>query len=75
MNPSILIVEDDAHIAQLIQMTLQVSGYRTEICPDGIAARARLSDQAYDLIILDVMLPGLDGFSLMEALQQAGKSL
>lgn len=75
MNPSILIVEDDAHIAQLIQMTLQVSGYRTEICPDGIAARARLSDQTYDLIILDVMLPGLDGFSLMEALQQAGRSL
>lgn len=75
MTPSILIVEDDAHIAQLIQMTLQVSGYRTEICPDGRRALALLGDQTFDLVILDVMLPGLDGFSLMEAAKQTGKKL
>ena len=62
----ILIVEDDAHIAKLIQATLAMVGYESEICGDGNQAFVRIQEPQWDLILLDVMLPGLSGFDIMK---------
>ncbi len=68
----ILIIEDDAHVALTIQATLTMAGYESRILPDGGEAVAQVSGGAYDLVLLDVMLPGEDGFSLMEKLRGCG---
>lgn len=62
----ILIVEDEAHIAQVIEATLSLGGYTSDRCADGARAVERIFAGGFDLILLDVMLPGLDGFSVME---------
>ena len=62
----ILVVEDEAHIAQMIEATLQLGGYTCENCADGAEAVEKIFSGGYDLILLDVMLPGLDGFGVME---------
>lgn len=70
--PHILIVEDEEHIARMIEATLELGGYTCEWCADGAAAVERVHAAAYDLVLLDVMLPGLDGFAVMERLQGQG---
>lgn len=62
----ILIVEDERPISDLIKMTLERSGYRCVCAFDGIAAADMVTQQQFDLILLDVMLPGADGFTLMD---------
>lgn len=66
----ILIVEDDASIAGLMRMTLCKNGYHAETAADGLAAARAMEAASYDLILLDVMLPGLDGFELMEYIRE-----
>lgn len=68
MKP-ILIVEDDEHIAKMIAATLSIGGYTSEICEDGERAVTLISERDYDLVLLDVMLPGLDGFSVIQRIQ------
>ena len=68
----ILIIEDDAHVALTVQATLAMAGYRCDILPDGRDAVARAASGKYDLLLLDVMLPGEDGFALMEKLRDCG---
>ena len=68
----ILIVEDEAHIAQMIEATLSLGGYTSEICSDGARAVERILAGGYDLVLLDVMLPGLDGFAVMERVASQG---
>lgn len=70
--PHILIVEDEEHIARMIEATLELGGYTCEWCADGATAVERVHAAAYDLVLLDVMLPGLDGFAVMERLQGQG---
>ena len=72
MNTNILIVEDDPHIARLLQTTLSMSGYESEICSDGVTAVHRATDGNFDLILLDIMLPGMDGFAVMEQIRPLG---
>ncbi len=62
----ILIVEDDANIARLVEATAAIGGYGTEVCGDGEEAFRRMERGGYDLILLDVMLPGMDGFEIMK---------
>lgn len=66
----ILLAEDEDTIAQLVEMTLRVSGHQTHTVQDGCLAAQCLADGGYDLAILDIMLPGLDGFAMVEALQR-----
>ena len=68
----ILIVEDEEHIAQMIEATLSLGGYSCEICSDGAQAVERIFAGGFDLVLLDVMLPGLDGFSVMERVASQG---
>ena len=62
----ILIVEDEKPIQNLIRMSLKKAGYACTCADDGMQAADLLETQRFDLILLDVMLPGVDGFSLME---------
>ena len=62
----VLIVEDEKPIANLIRMSLKQAGYACSCAFDGVEAADLLEAQRFDLILLDVMLPGIDGFSLME---------
>lgn len=64
----ILIVEDERPIADLLDMSLTAAGYCCECLDNGVAAADAVEKQCYDLILLDVMLPGIDGFELMEFL-------
>ncbi len=65
----ILIVEDDEHIAKMIAAALNIGGYQSFICDDGAEAIQRIQSESFDLILLDVMLPGMDGFTIMEKIQ------
>lgn len=65
---SILIVEDDASIRRLVRTVLLRQGYQVEIASDGLEAVAKLALANYDVIILDLMMPNLDGFSFMTAM-------
>jgi len=62
----ILIVEDDENIAHMIEATLAIGGYTSSVAPDGTAALAAINRGGFDLILLDIMLPGLDGFGVFE---------
>lgn len=62
----ILIVEDEKPISDLIKMSLEDVGYTCECVYDGMQAADALEERHYDLILLDVMLPKLDGYELME---------
>lgn len=65
----ILIVEDEKNISKLIKDTLALGKYDTDSSFDGEEALQKIEQQEFDLIILDVMLPKLDGFELMEKIK------
>lgn len=65
----ILVVEDDLNIAKMISTTLSIGGYESVVCEDGALAVRRIQEERFDLVLLDVMLPGLDGFAVMERIQ------
>ena len=69
--PRILVVEDEASIALALEDDLKKEGYEVEVVGDGDTASRRAREQAYDLILLDVMLPRLDGFEVCRELRQA----
>ena len=65
----ILIVEDEEHIARMIEATLALAGHTRLWCGDGSQVLPIVKESAFDLVLLDVMLPGLDGFGVMAELQ------
>lgn len=68
----ILIVEDEKPISDLLNLGMTKAGYQCTCVYDGISAADRLETEAFDLILLDIMLPGIDGFELMEYIQEIG---
>jgi DNA-binding response OmpR family regulator len=60
----ILIVEDEQHIADGIRFNIEAEGYEAEIVGDGEAALDALANTSFDAVVLDVMLPGIDGFTV-----------
>jgi len=66
----ILIVEDEAEIAQLIQLYLEKEGFSCRTCRDGLAALQVFQEQQPDLIILDLMIPGMDGLEICARIRQ-----
>ena len=65
----IFIVEDDPSITKMIQTTLEIGGYQSSICGNGKQAVEQILSQSFDLILLDVMLPDMDGFSILEQIR------
>lgn len=68
-SPNILVVEDEAHLAQGLLYNLRAEGYSAEIASDGETALEILASSPMDAMILDVMLPGRDGFSIAAELR------
>ena len=68
--PKILIVEDDGDIAAIERDYLELNGYQVEIAADGASGLARGRSGAFDLILLDLMLPGMDGFAVCRQLRE-----
>jgi DNA-binding response OmpR family regulator len=66
----ILLVEDNRDLAFGLRNNLEIEGYEVEVASDGRSGLERTRDRRPDLLILDLMLPGLDGFRLLEALRQ-----
>ena len=66
----ILIVEDDRDIASIERDHPELNGYQVEIAPDGISGLARGRSGEFDLILLDLTLPGVDGFAVCRQLRE-----
>ncbi len=71
MMARILIVEDDAGIALGLKNDLAFEGYQVEVVRDGIAGSERARSGAFDLVLLDIMLPGKDGYAVCRELRRA----
>ncbi|MBZ4666834.1 response regulator transcription factor [Mahella sp.] len=68
-NETILVVDDEAHILELIRFNLESAGYKVEVAEDGETALKFCRQQVPDLIILDIMLPGIDGLEVCKTLR------
>ena len=68
----ILIVEDNEDLAFGLRRTLEDEGYAVEVASDGLRGSQRARDEKPDLIILDLMLPGMDGYRTLESIRGAG---
>ncbi len=71
----ILIAEDDKHLAQAMKSGLEESGYAVDWVSDGESALEMVSAYSYDMLILDIMLPGIDGFSVCKTIRSKGVEL
>ncbi len=69
----ILIIEDNRNLAVGLRNNLEIEGYEVEIAADGTTGLARARERSDDLIILDLMLPGLDGYRVLRALREEGR--
>jgi DNA-binding response OmpR family regulator len=67
-----LIVEDEPSIREIVRLHLSLAGFETEEVADGHSALDRLRADRFDLVVLDVMLPGMDGVTLCRALRSDG---
>lgn len=68
----ILIVEDETPILELLRLSLTKAGYHCTCAQDGLEAAQLIEKDVYDLILLDVMLPGISGFELMDYIRSTG---
>lgn len=69
MISRILVVDDDLALAEMIGIVLQNEGFRVVFCGDGSQALAQFQEHHPDLVLLDVMLPGMDGFDVCRAIR------
>ncbi len=65
----ILIIEDDQHISEGLKLNLSLQGYEVDIAPDGVVGLQKWKAGQPHLIILDIMLPGIDGFSVLQSIR------
>ena len=69
---NILVVEDDEAIANLIKINLDSEGYTCTVCNDGADGADHIEAETYDLVLLDIMLPEIDGYELLEYIKPLG---
>ena len=69
---TILAVDDERSIAELLRLSLTQAGYECVCAYDGVEAANRIEKESFDLILLDIMLPGIDGFELMDYIRSTG---
>ncbi len=71
----IVVVEDERHLAEVIADNLELEGWKVDVVGDGISALERIRARRPALVLLDVMLPGLDGFEVCDALRKEGNDV
>lgn len=71
----ILLLEDEAAIAQLVKLVLEEAGHKVTVCQDGRQGLDLALSETYDLCLLNVMLPGLDGYGIAATLQRMESKL
>src|SRR3989338_11160967 len=69
--PSIVIVEDDAFLAQMYASKLTLEGYRVSIAPDGERGWQMIERERPDLVLLDILMPKMDGFAVLEKIRRS----
>jgi DNA-binding response OmpR family regulator len=67
---AVLVVEDDVAIRRLVKMVLERNGFNVEVAADGLEAVLKLGLAEYEAIILDLMMPNLDGFTFLNTLAE-----
>ncbi|MBD2101650.1 response regulator transcription factor [Leptolyngbya sp. FACHB-261] len=72
---NVLFVEDEAKIANFVQAGLKEQGFVVDYCDNGDEGYLRAIDNEYDVIVLDIMVPGKDGLSLLKNLRRAGRNV
>ncbi|MFE5318832.1 response regulator transcription factor [Paenibacillus sp. NPDC056579] len=72
MSQKILVIEDEPTLARLLSYNLSQDGYETKVVDHGSEGLQTALQQSFDLIILDIMLPGLNGFEILSKLRQKG---
>src|SRR5262245_45064119 len=70
-SPRVLLIEDDTNIADVVRRYLERDGFSVEVAGDGRLGLARALETLPDLIVLDVMLPGMHGIDVLRALRRA----
>ena len=71
-EPKILIVEDEKPMSRALELKFSHSGFITAVAGDGEEALAKILNDKFDIVLLDLILPRLDGFGVLEALQKKG---
>lgn len=71
----ILIVEDEIDLCDSIAEGLQIDGYAVDTCNDGMAAYELITTEIYDLIVLDLNLPGMDGIDILKEVRKTNKDI
>ncbi|MCJ7621344.1 MAG: response regulator [Anaerolineae bacterium] len=71
MAKRILIIDDDVLTSEVMKHALEVEGYEIVTAPNGVEGLAKARDEKPDLVVLDVMLPGLDGYEVCHRLREA----
>ncbi len=74
-KPLVLVVEDEVDLASLVEVNLQLAGYDVVLAPNGEAGIAAVAEHEPDLVLLDVMLPGIDGWGVLRAVKSDGKGV
>lgn len=70
----LLVVEDNAEVAKLLELILRRAGYDVTVAEDGVEALERFQERAPDLVLLDIMLPRMDGYEVSSHIRQDFKS-
>ncbi|UVI32854.1 response regulator transcription factor [Paenibacillus spongiae] len=74
MSEAILIVEDDRYIQELIAEYLKAQGYDVDVASDGAEGYRKFAERTFDLVLLDVMLPNMDGYSICRMIRNQCKT-
>lgn len=74
LEPHLLVVDDDSRLRELLRRYLSDNGFRVTVAADAVEARASLASFAFDLVVLDVMMPGESGLDLTRALRGEGRA-
>ena len=69
----ILIVEDEIAISDLIKLELEIKGYQCEVAEDGEIAANDIENNKYDLVLLDIMIPKVDGYELLKYIKDTAE--